>query len=91
MVIICRVPCRQQMLTQLLSGTTLVVDRYAFSGVAYSAAKGNPRMDVAVSTIRGYVQSRLQKLQVIADASRVWRQRQGACLLLAAAVVQGLR
>jgi thymidylate kinase len=26
--------------TKLLSGTTLVVDRYSYSGVAFSAAKG---------------------------------------------------
>lgn len=30
----------------LLSGTTLVVDRYAYSGVAYSAAKNKPGMDL---------------------------------------------
>ncbi len=29
-------------------GVTLVVDRYAFSGVAYSAAKRNPRMTYEV-------------------------------------------
>jgi dTMP kinase len=34
------------LVSALLSGTTLVVDRYAFSGVAYSAAKGVPGMDV---------------------------------------------
>lgn len=32
--------CREQMEKLLLSGTTLIVDRYAFSGAAYSAAKG---------------------------------------------------
>lgn len=38
--------CRAALVSALLSGTTLVVDRYAFSGVAYSAAKGVPGMDV---------------------------------------------
>lgn len=38
--------CRTALVSALLSGTTLVVDRYAFSGVAYSAAKGVPGMDV---------------------------------------------
>lgn len=31
--------CSPEMKQQLLSGTTVVVDRYAFSGVAYTAAK----------------------------------------------------
>jgi thymidylate kinase len=35
---------RKQLLAALLSGTTLVVDRYAYSGVAYSAAKGRRDM-----------------------------------------------
>jgi dTMP kinase len=34
------------LISALQSGTTLVVDRYAYSGVAYSAAKGVPGMDV---------------------------------------------
>lgn len=38
--------CRDALVSALLSGTTLVVDRYAYSGVAYSAAKGVPGMDV---------------------------------------------
>ena len=33
-------------MSTLLSGTTLVVDRYAYSGVAYSAAKSVPGMDM---------------------------------------------
>ncbi|KAL6751258.1 P-loop containing nucleoside triphosphate hydrolase protein [Haematococcus lacustris] len=37
---------RQEMLSKLRAGTTLVVDRYAYSGVAYSAAKGLPGLDV---------------------------------------------
>ena len=32
--------CRASMINMLLSGRTLLVDRYSFSGVAYSAAKG---------------------------------------------------
>ena len=32
--------CRQHMEQLLMGGTHLVVDRYAYSGVAYSAAKG---------------------------------------------------
>jgi len=31
--------CSAAMKRMLLDGTTLIVDRYAFSGVAYSAAK----------------------------------------------------
>lgn len=38
--------CRDALVAALLSGTTLVVDRYAYSGVAYSAAKGVPGMDI---------------------------------------------
>lgn len=40
------VSCREALISALLAGTTLVVDRYAYSGVAYSAAKGVPGMDV---------------------------------------------
>jgi hypothetical protein len=32
--------CRDGWLAALASGTTVIVDRYAYSGVAYSAAKG---------------------------------------------------
>lgn len=35
----CVFPCSPEMKKCLTSGTTLVVDRYAFSGVAYTAAK----------------------------------------------------
>lgn len=38
---------RQEMLAKLRAGTTLVIDRYAFSGVAYSAAKNVPGLDIA--------------------------------------------
>lgn len=41
-----RCACRDALVAALLSGTTLVVDRYAYSGVAYSAAKGVPGMNV---------------------------------------------
>ena len=36
---------RKQMLEKLEAGTTLVVDRYAHSGVAFTAAKGLPGLD----------------------------------------------
>jgi len=39
--------CRQELVAALETGTTLVVDRYAFSGVAYSAAKGITGLDIA--------------------------------------------
>ncbi len=38
---------RRQLLSALQSGTTLVVDRYAYSGVAYTAAKQKPGLSVA--------------------------------------------
>ena len=37
---------REALLAKLAAGTTLVVDRYAFSGVAFTAAKGRPGMDI---------------------------------------------
>lgn len=37
---------RSKLLEALQSGTTLVVDRYAYSGVAYSAAKRNPLLSL---------------------------------------------
>lgn len=40
---------RDALLAALRSGTTLVVDRYAYSGVAYSAAKGVAGLDVAAA------------------------------------------
>ncbi|KAL6777417.1 TMPK1 [Auxenochlorella protothecoides x Auxenochlorella symbiontica] len=38
---------RAAMLERLNSGTTLIVDRYAHSGVAFTAAKGLPGLDTA--------------------------------------------
>jgi len=35
------------MLEALRGGTTLVVDRYSFSGVAFTASKGTPGLDLA--------------------------------------------
>ena len=40
-------PCSEELLRKLRAGTTLVVDRYAFSGVAFTAAKGAPGLDRA--------------------------------------------
>lgn len=40
-------PCRDALLQKLQAGTTLVVDRYAFSGVAFTAAKAVPGLDRA--------------------------------------------
>jgi dTMP kinase len=37
---------RQAMEAKLESGTTLVVDRYSYSGVAFTAAKGVPGLDL---------------------------------------------
>jgi hypothetical protein len=39
-------PVRRQLLDALAAGTTLVVDRYAYSGVAFTAAKGVPALDL---------------------------------------------
>ncbi|GLC38053.1 hypothetical protein PLESTM_000679000 [Pleodorina starrii] len=36
---------RKEMLRLLAGGTTLVLDRYSYSGVAYTAAKGLPHLD----------------------------------------------
>ena len=38
---------RTALLSKLASGTTLVVDRYAYSGVAFTAAKRVPGLDAA--------------------------------------------
>jgi len=38
---------REALLAKLRAGTTLIVDRYAYSGVAFTAAKGTPGLDVA--------------------------------------------
>lgn len=35
-------PRRRELLSKLSSGTTVIADRYAFSGVAFTAAKGAP-------------------------------------------------
>lgn len=37
---------RQKLVDTLAAGTTLVVDRYAFSGAAFTAAKGVPALDL---------------------------------------------
>ena len=39
--------CRDAMLAALSAGRTLVVDRYAYSGAAFTAAKGVPGLDLA--------------------------------------------
>ncbi len=38
--------CREAMLAALSAGETLVVDRYAYSGAAFTAAKGIPGLDL---------------------------------------------
>lgn len=43
---------RQQLIEALAAGTTLVVDRYAFSGAAFTAAKGVPSFDLAWCKVR---------------------------------------
>lgn len=42
-----RLAYREELLRKLHEGTTLVVDRYAYSGVAFTAAKGLPGLDRA--------------------------------------------
>jgi dTMP kinase len=37
---------RSEMISALQSGTTLVVDRYSYSGVAFTASKGIPSLDL---------------------------------------------
>lgn len=39
-------PCRDELRRKVEGGTTLVVDRYAYSGAAYTAAKGCPGLDL---------------------------------------------
>ena len=41
---------RKELLRKLQAGTTLIVDRYAYSGVAFTAAKGLPGLDRAWCT-----------------------------------------
>jgi thymidylate kinase len=41
---------REELLRKLQAGTTLIVDRYAYSGVAFTAAKGLPGLDRAWCT-----------------------------------------
>eukprot|EP00983_Pelagomonas_calceolata_P018229 571210-Pelagomonas_calceolata.AAC.3 len=43
---------RQSLLDKLAAGTTLVVDRYAYSGIAYSSAKGKDTMSLEVRDLR---------------------------------------
>lgn len=39
--------CREAMLAALKSGTTLVVDRYSYSGVVFTSAKQLPGLDLS--------------------------------------------
>ena len=41
-----RAKCRERMLAALSAGQTLVVDRYAYSGAAFTAAKAVPGLDL---------------------------------------------
>lgn len=43
---------RQRLIDTLSAGTTLVVDRYAFSGAAFTAAKGVPALDLTWCKVR---------------------------------------
>ncbi len=43
---------RQRLIDTLSAGTTLVVDRYAFSGAAFTAAKGVPALDLPWCKVR---------------------------------------
>ena len=43
----CHPPRSEELLRKLREGVTLVVDRYAYSGVAFTAAKGLPGLDRA--------------------------------------------
>jgi dTMP kinase len=43
---------RAALLSALQQGTTLVVDRYAYSGVAFTAAKGVAGLDLAWCKVR---------------------------------------
>jgi Thymidylate kinase len=40
------VACSERLLAALATGTTVVMDRYAYSGVAFTAAKGRPGLDL---------------------------------------------
>ena len=46
------VPCSALMEATLRAGTTLVVDRYAYSGVAFTAAKALPGLDLEWCKVR---------------------------------------
>lgn len=39
--------CRTAILDALAAGTTLVIDRYSYSGIAYTSAKGVPHLDMS--------------------------------------------
>jgi hypothetical protein len=49
----CNFACgsRSELLSKLESGVTLVVDRYAFSGAVFTAAKGIPGLDLEWSKV----------------------------------------
>ena len=44
--------CSKRMLETLRQGTTLVVDRFAFSGAAFTAAKGVPGLNLDWCKVR---------------------------------------
>ena len=52
--------CRDAMLAALSAGRTLVVDRYAYSGAAFTAAKGVPGLDLAWCKVKSCPGTHLQ-------------------------------
>jgi hypothetical protein len=54
----------------LAAGTTLVVDRYAYSGVAFTAAKARPELDMAWCKARTHARS-LARSQKLAGSKHV--------------------
>lgn len=62
--------CRHLLLDKLQKGTTVVVDRYTYSGAVYTAAKRLPGMDLDWAKVSAMEVQSVQKLEPGSELER---------------------
>lgn len=65
---------RAALVAALAAGRTLVVDRYALSGAAFTAAKGLPGLDLAWCQVPGRPDPTCSVLSVLRAAPQPWHR-----------------
>lgn len=73
---------RRQLLDELAAGTTLVVDRYAYSGAAFTAAKGVPTLDLPWCKVGSRPPCSVTPAPLSRDTQSLgWKPQRGVCHL----------